>query len=197
MDGITIKTYNQLAKEYDDETIDFWDRFPVEFLDEFAKKVSGRVLDVGSGPGRDALLLRDREMDVVCLDAAESMIAMTEALGFASVLGDFESMPFVDGEFDAVWAYTSLLHVPKSEIGKSIVEICRVLKNGGVFALGMGEGVFDGYRASSGIESQRWFSFYTKIELEMLLKKYGFETAHFMEYRPNTKNYLNFIAVKV
>ena len=196
MDLVTIETYNQLAKEYDNETIDFWERFPGGFIDEFAKRISGSMLNVGSGPGRDSVLLRARGIDVTCLDASETMVKMTEAQGFRSILGDFESMLFTDGEFDGVWAYTSLLHVPKSEIGRSLDEIHRVLKSGGVFALGMREGDFDGYRESSEIPLLRWFAFYSKEELETLLDSYGFEIVHFVEYRPGTKNYLNFIAVK-
>lgn len=197
MDLVTIKTYNQLAKAYDDETADFWARFPGEFVDVFANRVFGKVLNVGSGPGRDSILLRDRGIDVTCLDASESMIAMTEAQGFRSVLGDFVRIPFADGEFDGVWAYTSLLHTPKSEIDTPMREISRVLKSGGVFAIGMIEGEFDDYRSSSGVGSPRWFSFYTRSEIEEILNRNGFTIVHFAEYKPGTKNYLNFIVVKL
>ncbi len=196
MDLVTIKTYNQLAKAYDDETVDFWARFPGEFVDKFVAQVSGKILNVGSGPGRDSVLLRDRGLDVTCLDASESMIAMTESQGFRSVLGDFEAMPFADGESAGVWAYTSLLHVPKAEIDTSMKEIHRILKDGGVFALGMIEGEFDDYRSSSGVGAPRWFSFYTRAEIEEILTRNRFEIVHFAEYTPGTKNYLNFIAIK-
>ena len=43
MDQQTITTYNQLAVEYDNETIDFWERFPRTFFDEFANTVTGKV----------------------------------------------------------------------------------------------------------------------------------------------------------
>lgn len=35
MDKQTINTYNKMAQEYDDETIDFWKDFPRTFLDTF------------------------------------------------------------------------------------------------------------------------------------------------------------------
>lgn len=196
MDEQTIATYNQLAQAYDEETVDFWARFPAEFLDEFASRISGTVLNVGSGPGRDSVLLRDRGLDITCLDASEAMIAMTESQGFRSVLADFESMPFTDGEFGGVWAYTSLLHVPKSEISRSMKEISRVLTSGGVFALGMIEGEFDGYRSNLGIGAPRWFGFYTKSEIETVLSQNGFVIFHNAEYMPATRNYLNIIARK-
>lgn len=197
MDAQTIATYNEMAREYDEETVDFWERFPVGFVDEFAKRVLGKVLNVGSGPGRDSVLLRDRGLDVVCLDASEAMVKMAEGQGFWSVLGDFDSMPFGDGEFDGVWAYTSLLHVPKGEIGKSMGEIRRVLRDGGVLGLGLIEGEFEGYRESSGIASSRWFSFYSVEEVEKLLREYGFELVHFEAFTPRTKRYLNFVARKI
>ncbi|MEK7632858.1 MAG: class I SAM-dependent methyltransferase [Patescibacteria group bacterium] len=196
MDIQTIATYNALAQAYDNETVDFWARFPADFVDEFAGRVSGKVLNVGSGPGRDSVLLRNREIDVTCFDASEAMIALTQAQGFRSVLGDFESMLFADGEFGGVWAYTSLLHMPKFRIDVAMNEIRRVLKDGGVFAIGMREGDFDGYRPSSEIDAPRWFSFYSKTELEEILVRNGFEIVHFAEYTPGTKNYLNFIVQK-
>ena len=113
MDKKTINTYNRLAKEYDQETTDFWDKFPQDFFYEFIKLVQGRVLDVGSGPGRDGLILQNEGLDVVCLDASEAMIKMSSEKGLESVLGDFNNLPFAGEFFDGVWAYTSLLHVPK------------------------------------------------------------------------------------
>lgn len=41
MDRQTIDTYNQMASEYDEETIDFWKQFPRTFLDTFIK-LSGK-----------------------------------------------------------------------------------------------------------------------------------------------------------
>ena len=57
MDKKTINTYNATAKEYDEETADFWEKFPTTFIDAFKKEIKGKVLDVGSGSGRDALIL--------------------------------------------------------------------------------------------------------------------------------------------
>lgn len=59
--------------------------------------------------------------------------------------------------------------------------------------LGMREGEYDDYRYSSGIALPRWFSFYTKPEIEVILERNGFTIVHFVEYKPGTKNYLNFI----
>ena len=81
MDGKTIETYNQMAKDYDAETADFWQRFPRTMLDLFAQSVHGPALDVGSGPGRDALLLQERGIQVTCLDASAAMIELCKEKG--------------------------------------------------------------------------------------------------------------------
>ncbi len=197
MDKKTIDTYNELAKEYDEETIDFWERFPRTFLDKFIASVKkgGKVLDVGSGPGRDGLLLKEAGFDVTCLDASAAMIELSKQKGLESVLGDFNELPFEDGTFDGVWAYTSLLHVPKSEVEKPLREIRRVLKFSGIFSLGLMEGDKELYRESSGVKKERWFSFYTKEEIEQLLDRNGFEVIYFEKFNTG-KDYLNYVSRK-
>lgn len=195
MDKPTIDTYNALAKEYDDETVDFWERFPRTFIDKFSESAKGSLLNVGSGPGRDGLILQSKGFNVVCIDASEAMVELSTARGLKSVVGDFTALPFEDNSFDAVWAYTSLLHVPKSEIHKSLMEIARVLKSGGIFGLGLIEGEEEMYRENSGVNQPRWFSYYKKEEIEDLLSRYGFKVTYFEEFKPGSKNYLNFIGI--
>ncbi len=196
MDKQTIDTYNILAKEYDDETINFWDRFPRTFIDKFAELASSPILDVGSGPGRDGLLLKEKGLEVTCLDASSAMVELSTARGLQSVMGDFNSLSFQSETFGGVWAYTSLLHIPKSEIDQPLSEISRVLKMGGLFGLGLIEGEQEMYRESSGVNQPRWFSYYTKSEIESLLKHHGFTIVYFEEFKPGSKNYLNFISRK-
>jgi len=196
MDQRTIQTYNQLVEEYDNETINFWDKFPRTFFDKFAKFVKGKILDVGSGPGRDGILLKQKGLGVICLDASEAMVKLCIERGLEAIVGDFNKLPFEDKMFDGVWAYTSLLHVPKVEVEKPIIEIRRVLKDNGILGLGFIEGKIEGYRESAGVNKPRWFSFYTKKEIANLLRRSGFEVVYFESFKPKSKNFLNFIARK-
>lgn len=197
MDQKTIQTYNLIAKEYDEETIDFWEKFPRTFFDKFAELVKGKVLDVGSGPGRDGLLLQERGLEVICLDASEAMVKLCVGKGLEAVIGDFNNLPFADENFAGVWAYTSLLHIKKADVQKPLEEIKRVLKAKGIFGLGLIEGETEEYKESSGVNMPRWFSFYTKEEVKNLLKNNGFEVFYFESFKPRSKNYLNFIARKI
>lgn len=197
MDQKTIDTYNLSAKEYDEETKDFWERFPKTITDKFAELTKGKILDVGSGPGRDGLIFKEKGLGVICLDASEAMVKISSGKGLETVLGDFNNLPFPDGSFDGVWSYTALLHIPKTEIGKPLQEINRVLKKNGVFGWGMIDGNNEEYRTSPMVSGQRLFSFYTKQELETLLEKHGFKVVYFEDFQPRTSRYLNFISIKV
>ena len=197
MDSRTIDTYNKMAHEYDEETVVFWETFPRDFFDAFASLTKGPVLDIGSGPARDALILKERGLDVTCFDASEAMIEISRAQGFHSVLGDVMHLPFADNFFGAVWAYTSLIHVPKKDIDTAFSEIKRVLAPRGVLGLGFIEGNTEEYRESSGVTMPRLFSYYTQEELEGLLQKHGFEIITFQEFKPKSKKYLNIIAKSI
>ncbi|MEK7464334.1 MAG: class I SAM-dependent methyltransferase [Patescibacteria group bacterium] len=196
MDQKTIDTYNQIAEEYNDETTDFWERFPRTIIDKFIGSVSGKVLDIGSGSGRDGLIFKNRGLAVICLDASESMVKLSTQKGLSSIVGDFNSLPFPKESFDGIWAYTALLHIPKTGIDKPLDEISRVLKTDGVFGLGLIEGTTELYRESSGIGKPRWFSFYTKEEIVNLLNKHGFRENYFEQFKVGAKTYLNFISKK-
>jgi ubiquinone/menaquinone biosynthesis C-methylase UbiE len=198
MDKSTIETYNQMASEYDNETITFWEEFPKEIIDKFIQLAPEKsVLDVGSGPGRDGLILKYHGIDVTCLDASSSMVELCLKRGLNAVLGDLNKMPFDSESFDGVWAYTSLLHIHKAEIDDSLDEIDRVLKTNGIFGLGMIEGDTEGYRESAGVNKPRWFSYYSEDEIRTLLEKHGFEILYFSKFQPKTSSYLNFIGRKL
>ena len=194
MDKITIDTYNKSATDYENETKDFWDRFPSTIIDHFEKSCKkGKVLDIGSGPGRDALLLKERGFDVVCLDASDKMVELCKQKDLEAVVGDYMHIPFSEASFDGVWAYTSLLHIAKKDLDKALIEIKRVLKPGGIFGLGMIEGEQELYRHSSGIHLPRYFAFYTEKELEEILRKHGFKMVYFETFKPASRRYLNYI----
>ncbi|MBA3732786.1 class I SAM-dependent methyltransferase [Patescibacteria group bacterium] len=196
MDETTIKTYNNKADEYTLETDDFWERFPSPFTNEFTKLVKGKVLDIGSGSGRDAKIFTDNALDVICLDASESMVKISKSRGFDSVVGNFLSLPFEDKSFDGVWAYTSLLHIHKNEIKVAINEIKRVLKDKGIFGLGLIEGEGEEIRLSMGEDSPRLFTYFQKKEVEDILSDCGFKEIYFEKLSVKAKTYLQFLFEK-
>jgi SAM-dependent methyltransferase len=72
-------------------------------IDELGLTPGRRVLDVGCGPGRHAVVLAAHGADVVGLDISERFVALANAAGSSAmfVRGDARAMEY-DGEFDAV-----------------------------------------------------------------------------------------------
>ena len=175
MDEATIKTYDGKAQEYVAETDDFWERFPSDFPIEFVKLLKGKVLDIGSGSGRDARIFESNNLQVTCLDASESMVAISRARGFESIVGNFLNLPFPKDNFDGIWAYTSLLHIHKEQIENAFREINRVLKIGGIFGLGLIEGEGEENRKSMGKDFTRLFTYFKKEEILDISTTNGFK----------------------
>jgi len=91
-----------------------------------------RVLEVGGGQGFFAERLR-RELgcEVVGIDLSERMVELQRERGIDARVGDIQSLPFADDEFDAVVANYMLYHVP--DLDRAFAEVTRVLRPGGCF----------------------------------------------------------------
>lgn len=100
---------------------------------------SGRMLDVGTGPGQVPPLVCERLPDatVVGIDLAASMLRHAERRRRASAhtdrieyrLADAKRLPFEDGAFDAVFSNTILHHI--ADPRPFLAEVGRVLRPGG------------------------------------------------------------------
>ena len=100
-----------------------------------------RILDVGSGPGRYAIRLKQRGYSVAiadvsrkCLQLAEEKAAR-EGVRFDAVVCETATnlSVFPDGEFDAVLLMGPLYHLKlESERTKAVTEAMRVARPGGV-----------------------------------------------------------------
>ncbi len=115
-------------------------RFVADFLAARGQARGGRILDVGTGPGRIAITLgqADPAASIVGVDLAESMLALArshiDAAGLSRritcVVGDAKALPWPDGYFDAVISNTILHHIPDPV--PALAEIARLTAPGGI-----------------------------------------------------------------
>ena len=132
--------YNRCAKVYEERTRNYLKKYIIEDAILFMANLPGRkILDLGSGPGRDSLFFKERGLNPLCLDISSQMVELCRRKGLNAIVGDLEKLDFKDGTFDGVWAYTSLLHMPKSHFKPTLLQIKRILKEKGVLYLGMKE----------------------------------------------------------
>jgi SAM-dependent methyltransferase len=97
------------------------------------------VLEIGPGPGVTTDLLRTLVPRLTILeidaDSADALRQRLNGSGVSVVHGDGTAMPFPDGSFSGVVAFTMLHHVPTLALqDRLLAEAGRVLRPGGVFA---------------------------------------------------------------
>lgn len=99
-----------------------------------------RVLDFGCGVGRLSNPLAALGHTVVGVDIAEGMVLRADAANqhperLRFLTYDGYTLPFADGEFDAVVSLFVLQHMPPPVQLRCLVELLRVLKPGGVLGI--------------------------------------------------------------
>jgi SAM-dependent methyltransferase len=98
-----------------------------------------RVLDLATGTGLASRLVAGRGAKVVGVDLGQDLIeaaterARAEGLDIDYRVGDAESLPFADGEFDAVISTCGIMFASRPDAAAS--ELARVTRKGGRIAL--------------------------------------------------------------
>lgn len=162
---ITVEHYEQSAGE-------FWrgtrHHDVSQNIDALLEAIPGerpfRILDLGCGPGRDLLALRERGHRPVGLDGAEAFVRMArEHAGVEIWHQDFLALDLPEAGFDGVFANASLFHVPSQELPRVLGELRACLRPGGVlFASnprGSNEEGWNGGRYGVYHDLERWRAF--------------------------------------
>lgn len=98
-----------------------------------------RILDLATGTGWTSRQVARRGAEVVGVDIASELIAAARAAADAQGvaidyrIGDAESLPFKDGEFDAVISTCGIMFASRPEAAAA--ELARVTRKGGRIAL--------------------------------------------------------------
>ena len=92
------------------------------------------IADVGCGPGHVAAWIADHGGAAVGIDLSAGMVAAGRRAYPDTEFreGDFLDLPARDGEFGAVVAFYSIIHLEPGELAPAFAEICRVLRPGGL-----------------------------------------------------------------
>src|SRR3990167_975218 len=99
----------------------------IEELEEFIDLRAKKVLDIGGERGEFCKVLAEkRKCKAINLEPQE--------LDFVhkTIPGTADKLPFKNREFDVVLLRGVLQHIPTKEKSKSLLEMRRVLKNGGI-----------------------------------------------------------------
>jgi SAM-dependent methyltransferase len=138
-----------------------------------------RVLEVGSGSGRDALALEERGVSVYRTDITPAFVKLLRAAGHDAAVADPLSDDLTDPEreapYDGVWASASLLHVRREDLPRVLGNLAGVTADGGALHLAVKEG--DGARFSvhGNVPGPRHFTFWREPGLRAVLADAGWD----------------------
>ncbi|HEY9071605.1 MAG TPA: class I SAM-dependent methyltransferase [Candidatus Ozemobacteraceae bacterium] len=165
----TIAFYDGNAAAYADAS---WAQDLSFLLDPFCARLKPgcRVLDLGSGAGRDTEALSGRGFNAIALDASAGLLATHHARGGQLLVqGAFEQLPFRPRSFGGIWACASLLHVPAVQLKNVLFDIHQLLYKEGILAVSLKSGKGENRDA----EGRRW-TFLDAAQTRQELEAAGF-----------------------
>jgi SAM-dependent methyltransferase len=152
-DRDTVRSYDAVAAEYAAEAAAMPEWVATE-IDAFVTNLggSGRVLEIGSGGGRDALALEQRGISVRRTDISMGFVELLRARGFAADLLDPLTDDLTDPQrrdtpYDGIWACACLIHVARGDFGTVLRRLAEAIRIGGRFHVSVREG--DGEEVST------------------------------------------------
>lgn len=175
-----------------------WNEFRVMVpptVEKFLAEKKGKILDVGSGSGRNFLKIEG--LDWYGVDFSSKMVEFAKKKGYIEVLkGDVSRLPYGDEFFDSVLCY-AVLHCVDSVAArrKALEEIYRVLKVGGEAFISVwgaksprlknkGKESYIPWTArEEGEKIERYTYVYDLEELKGIVEEVGFEVLEFWEER--------------
>jgi SAM-dependent methyltransferase len=134
---MTRRSYDTVAGAYADRLRDELDGKPLDralltaLLEQ--RPDGAPVGDLGCGPGHVTGWLAGHGATAIGVDLSPGMIevARREQPGAEFRVGDLRSLPAADGEFGAVIAFYSIIHLRPGELPGALAEMHRVLRPGG------------------------------------------------------------------
>lgn len=102
--------------------------------------VNGSVLEIGCGDGRDAKNIVERTNRYRGFDVSESMIELARKHVPAGMFEVADALEYnYPKNLDIVFAFASLLHLDKEEVGQVLGKVHSALRPGGIFYISLKE----------------------------------------------------------
>lgn len=160
----TITFYNENVKTFIGTYLNI-DCSPIQniFLGKLHKE--SFILDFGCGSGRDTKYFMDQGHTVEAVDGSIEMCKLaSEYTGIEVKNMYFQDLQEVD-KYDAIWACSSILHLPYPELVDVMKKMSIALKEKGFIYTSFKYGTYEGVRNS------RYFTDMTEESTEKLLQE--------------------------
>jgi len=147
------------------------DGWRVDVIDDFLERLDpgASVLEMGAGAGQAARYVAEKGFRVTAMDLSPANVALATARGVEAQVGDFTNPDFHAGEFDAVFAMNSLLHVEKQLWTSAMGVIRRSLRPDGIALIVVWGGInYEGTLSDEWTDPPRYFAFYSDEDFAAL-----------------------------
>ena len=180
-DRDTAQAYDEAAADYAAEAAAMPAWVAVE-IDAFVAALggAGRVLEIGSGGGRDALALEKRGISVRRTDIAQGFVDLLRAGGFDAAqldpLTDDLSDPRPPGTpYDGIWACACLIHVARGDLGTVLERLAAATRSGGRLHASVRDGDGEDVTTEGGAAAPRRYAetYWREPELRAVLADAG------------------------
>ena len=172
----TVDSYNRYGKRWSADHLDFsfWEK-ELKRLKKYLP--DGKILEIGSGGGRDAKELIKAGYDYLGTDISKGLLnsARENNPGVKFILKSVYDLDFPDNTFDGFWACAVLLHIPKTRIDEALKQLYKVTKSTGVGFISVKKGEGERFTVEPPPDGKRFFAFYSLKEFERKLRNNAFE----------------------
>lgn len=195
----TKKDYNLIARDFSRTRRHPWSE--IRFLFDKYLKENERILDLGCGNGRHFPFFKDKQVDYFGVDNSTALIkiAKNKYPEARFLVEDGLKLSFPDNFFDKIYSIAVLHQIPSKELRNQLLEeIRRNLEHGGLLILTVwkfyrrreislllkytilkiiGKSKLDWGDISVpwGNKTKRYYHYFSKKELESLIKEAGFK----------------------
>jgi SAM-dependent methyltransferase len=128
------------------------------------------VMELGCGDGRDAVYITSVAKSYIGIDYSEGLLALArEKLPDTQfVCADMQTYDYGDAAYDAVFAFASVLHIPKEALGDLFAKIERSLRQEGVFYISTKHAESYQEKTKKDAHGERLFYFYCESDIREL-----------------------------
>ncbi|MEI3520519.1 MAG: methyltransferase domain-containing protein [Anaerosacchariphilus sp.] len=141
----TLEYYNKNAEKFakDTRSVEF-----TEMQDKFLSLLpsNGYILDYGCGSGRDTKYFLSRGFKVDAIDGSVELCRIASAYSGIEVKQMMFQELNIENQYDGIWACSSILHLPKSELKTVIEKMRTALKKKGYIYTSFKYGKYEGER---------------------------------------------------
>jgi SAM-dependent methyltransferase len=143
------------------------------FKDYLIARQMRSILEIGAGTGQDSEYFRQSGLQVTSIDFSVQSVRFCINRGIHALVMDFYCMAFKDHEFDSLYAFNCLFHVPFCDSEAVFKELARVIRPGGYILIGQRGGkAFEGHYRIPGKPESRFSVTYELAVYEKIIKQY-------------------------